>query len=139
MPIIAYGAQYRLKVLEMGHFARGTQTRSLVCVAALSFMLRHVPVSAESRAHGRLLSAADALAPAPAPANVTFELTAAGYAVKHQSINTAFKLNQTFFANLSATVVPLIQKVSNGTFEIKPIAQAGGSHIEDANTDGEPL
>ena len=111
----------------------------MVCVAALSFVLRHVTVSAESRAHGRLLSAAYALAPAPASANVTFEPTAAAYAAKHQSINTAFKLNQTFFANISATVVPSIQKVSNGTFEIKPTAQAGGSHIEDANTDGEPL
>jgi hypothetical protein len=115
------------------------QTRLLICVATLSFALRHVTVSADFRAHFHLLSAVDALAPATSPVNGTFELTAAGYAVKHQAINTAFKLNQTFFANLSATVVPPIQKVSNGTFEIKPMLQPGGSHIEEANTDGERL
>ncbi len=115
---------------------RSAQTGTVICVAVLSLVSRLGSVSAQSRAHSRSLTAKDTSAPSPAPGNGTFEPSLAGYAEKHQSINTAFKLNSTFFANLSATVVPALQKVSNGTFDIKPIAQAGGSKIESAS-DGE--
>ena len=77
------------------------------------------------------------MAEAPAPAGILFEPSSAAYARRAQSIKTDLKLNQTFFANLSATPTPAIQKIANGTFTIKPVVEAGGSKIESANTDGE--
>ncbi|CAL5226752.1 g9605 [Coccomyxa viridis] len=112
---------------------RFVQTGTVVCVAVLSLVSRHGSVSAQSRAPSRSLTATSTAAPSSAPGIGTFEPSLGDYAAKHQSINTAFKLNSTFFANLSATVVPALQKVSNGTFDIKPIAQAGGSKIESAS------
>ena len=118
---------------------RSAQARMVACITVLSLVSRHATVATESQGPSRSLLATNAAAPAPAPENESFEPSQAGYAARHDSINTAFKLNQTFFANLSATPVPPIQKVSNGTFEVKPVAEAGGGRIESANTDGKLL
>lgn len=86
----------------------------------------------------RHILSAIVLALAPLGSNGTFEPTHPDfYAAKQDAINTAFRVNETFFANLNQTDVPPVAKISNGTFEIKPVVAAGGSHIEDANTDGE--
>lgn len=78
---------------------------------------------------------------APAPGstldNGTFEpIKPAYYIGKQQAINQALRLNQTFFANINQSAVAPIQKITNGTFQIKPVVAAGGSRIESANTDG---
>lgn len=87
---------------------------------------------------GRSLLTAVAPAPAPLGANGTFEPNQPGfYVAKQEAIKDAFRLNQTFFANINETDVPVIEKITNGTFEIKPVVAAGGSRIESANTDGE--
>ncbi len=76
----------------------------------------------------------------PSPANSTFEPAQPGYYVaKQQAINQALRLNQTFFANINQSDVAPIQKVTNGTFQIKPVVAAGGSKIESANTDGKSV
>ncbi len=86
----------------------------------------------------RILLSAVAPALAPLGSNGTFEPTHPDfYAAKQDAINTAFRVNETFFANLNETDVPPVAKISNGTFEIKPVVAAGGSRIEDASTDGE--
>lgn len=90
---------------------------------------------AARRASGRHVLQAPA--PGPAPANGTFEPSKPSfYIAKQQKINQALRLNQTFFANINTTDVAPIQKVTNGTFQIKPVVAAGGSRAESANTDG---
>ena len=116
---------------------RPIQVTSALFVAVLLINSRRASASAQSRAAARALAATIPVAQAPAPAGRLFEPSSAGYARRAQSIKTDLKLNQTFFANLSATLTPAIQKVANGTFTIKPVVEAGGSKIESANTDGE--
>ncbi len=87
---------------------------------------------------GRSLLAVTAPALAPLAANGTFEPNQPEfYVAKQEAIKDAFRVNETFFANLNKTDVPAIEKITNGTFEIKPVVAAGGSRIESANTDGE--
>ena len=114
-----------------------SQATLALIVAVLAINLGHASASAQSRASTRVLAATTPVAEAPAPAGTLFEPSSAAYARRAQSIKTDLKLNQTFFANLSATPTPAIQKVANGTFTIKPVVEAGGSKIESANTDGE--
>ena len=116
-----------------------TQAISTLFVAVLLLNSRHASASALSRASARALAAANSVVQAPAPAGTLFEPSSAAYARRAQSIKTNLKLNQTFFANISATPTPAIQKIANGTFVIKPVVEAGGSKIESANTDGEPV
>jgi hypothetical protein len=78
--------------------------------------------------------------PAPGTINGTFEPTnPAYYAAKQEAIKQALRLNQTFFANLNQSDVAPITKISNGTFEIKPVVAAGQSSIEDASTEGKTV
>jgi len=92
---------------------------------------------AASRSGSRQLFQAAAPAPSILGVNGTFEPSQPGfYAARQQAIKDAFKVNQTFFANINSTVVPAIQKITNGTFEVKPVVAAGGGRIESANTDG---
>ena len=118
-------------------FIRQSQAASAFCIAVLAINLRHASASAQFQGSTRVLTAIIPVAEAPAPAGTLFEPSSVAYARRAQSIKTDLKLNQTFFANLSTTPTPAIQKVSNGTFFIKPVVEAGGSKIESANTDGE--
>ena len=115
--------------------------RSSYCLVTLCLLC----ILAQARsAHRQALQIQPAPAPAPAlPVNGVvgaYEPKTPGfYLAQQQAVKSGLQLNQTFYDSINKTDVPAIQRVTNGTFVIKPVVQAGGGKIESANSDGAPV
>ena len=111
------------------------------CLCYLLVALCSLFIHTEARTDRHVLQIQPAPAPAPAlPVNGVvgaFEpKTASFYLAQQQAVKSGLQLNQTFYNSVNTTDVPAVQRITNGTFKIKPAVQAGGGKIESADSDG---